>query len=333
MYMNKIFITVPSYEDPFLYRTLDEAVTRANNPERLVFAIALQYKQVPVPDLSRFTGENFRYITYDADNRPGITRVRHDLAALHAGEDFFFMIDSHMHFDYGWDDRIIEEYLGLQNLYGDKVIWSQPIPGALGQGTDNVVDTRPGFRKNLNVTEKLGPDESWDWLFVPYGRERIIKNPDKYMESSLVSSHFFFTSSKFLDEVGIADIPQLYEEEPFLFYSLAMSGWRLFKIAVKNFVAHDNDEYNKILYKGELTPQNYIYVKKFGPKKEVYEKVIAIDMALIFNEGPAKLKNAVMEPIDFYERYGLRDQYLVLRDNYLNRYNELMEIANKAIDK
>jgi hypothetical protein len=323
--MKTIFVNIPAYEDRFLYRTIEEAVSNATDSSRIFFAIALQYRDVP--DFSKFSGDNFKYIHYDVDTRPGLTRVRHDLSRLHSGEDYFLMLDSHMRFEKDWDSKLIQSYSGLQESYGNKVIWSQPLPGMLGYGMTNVKETRPGFKESISIPRPDDGKDYWEYLFFPYGTQPVIFNEQKYMESHLTSSHFFFASAEFLSDVGITPIANSYQEEPFLYFSSYMSGWRVFKISEKNFIAHDNSGYNKDIYGDSLTPENYIYVKRFARERDPYNSMVAMQMALLFNEGPAKIKNAVMDPLEFYERNGLRKEYLVFKSLYLNEYEDLMKIA------
>lgn len=331
--MSKIFIIVPAYEDPYLYRTLDEATSKASSPENLVFAIALQYKNTPLPDLSRFSGDNFKYINYDVDTRPGVNHIRHNLTKLYSGEEYYLMIDSHMHFDDNWDQRLIDAYRGLQESHGEKVIWSQPLPSELDQGMSNITETKWGFKHGVTFPGPNGIDGAWDFLLLSYGLHEVIKNPEKYMESVYASAHFLFTTGNFIEEVGINGIADTYEEEPFLYFSSYLSGWRFYKISDNNFISHDNDDYNKNLYGDTLTPENYMYTKRFSSSKDSIAQVIAMDLAILFNDGPAKIKNAVMDPIDFYEKFGLRKQYIALRDLYLTKYDEFLKIAQNAIDK
>lgn len=47
-----IFISIASYRDPELIRTIKSAIDNAANPEKLVFSIVVQDLPTDIPDLS-----------------------------------------------------------------------------------------------------------------------------------------------------------------------------------------------------------------------------------------------------------------------------------------
>lgn len=325
-----IFITIPAYEDQFLERTIREAVENAKNPENLFFAIALQYKEIPIPDLSKFSGPNFKYISYDVDTRPGVNIVRHVLSKMYNGEDLFLMIDSHMLFAKDWDQLLISEYEEIQNRFGEKVIWSQGLPERLGCPITNVVYRNWVFSETDLPVEPSG-QESWPYLLYDDVKDKkdFITVNTKYHEAMNLTCHFFLSSGEFLSDVGINQISNVYEEEPFIYYSSYISGWKVFNIQHNNVIAHDNKEYDRVVYGEDLVFPG----KAYSSSRDSYNNVVAINLSLLFNEGPAKVKNAVMHPKDFYENFGLLDKYLKVAETYKNSYEELLEIANKAINK
>lgn len=332
--MSKIFVIIPAYQDPFLYTTLKEAVTNAKNSKNIIFSIGLQYAEGTLPDLSEFSGDNFKYITYDMETRPGVNLIRRDLSKQYTDEDYVLLLDSHMHFAKNWDERLIHGYSELQKNHGEKVVWSQPLPSSLNMYMKNVMVTKWILHPELDLPKEPEVGDSWNFLLYPetYDNNASIVFPERYMESTYASEHFFFSTAKFLLEVGINSVCESYQEEPFMYYSGYLSGWRFFNIEHNNFIAHDADGYNQSLYGDKLNVTNYTGIKTFSKTRDTISQVVAMNLALIFNTGPAMIKNSVMDPSVFYERFGMLKQYEQFKTLYLARYEELLEIANKVLD-
>lgn len=328
----KIFITIPSYEDPFLQRTLDELFTMADNPEDLSVAIAVQHKRVPQPNLDSYLGD-INFISYDVEDRPGVNRLRSELLKFYKDEDYYLMIDSHMRFEKSWDSRLKSIHSEIEESYGDKVIWSESLPQTLGQRMSNIIPFYWMLRDNGSVSiDDLNVKPALRYLFFGVGRQPPIIYPSKFLETSYASCHFFFTRGSFVSEVGINPIAELYEEEPFLAYSSYLSGWRIFATDYDNFIAHDNTEYNHFIYGPNINSNNYVETKVFGSKNDNYAQILALDLALLFNIGPAKVKNPKITPREFYEKFGLAQEHSALCSSYMNQLSDIRNEISKDFE-
>lgn len=87
--MAKIFVSIASFEDDELLNTVIDCIEKAENPENLVFGFCLQYDKVPEPDLS-FIKDQSIITRIDVNNRPGLLKIRYDLAKYLTDEDFLF---------------------------------------------------------------------------------------------------------------------------------------------------------------------------------------------------------------------------------------------------
>jgi len=102
----KIFLSIASYADKMLTRTVLDALLNAKYPQDIVFGIVEQTKEsnrLRVP-----SGDNMRYLGINPEESRGCCWARALCMSLYRDEDYFFQIDSHMIFDYGWDERMIE---------------------------------------------------------------------------------------------------------------------------------------------------------------------------------------------------------------------------------
>lgn len=127
-----IFVSLASYRDSLCSQTLLDLFAKASAPERVFVGIFQQNDPSPnstdvdcchqlllspSPSPSP-TGtfprsrwmENVRITRVGHLDALGPQSARHRCAAMHAGEDFFLQLDSHMSFVTGWDAALIEMY-------------------------------------------------------------------------------------------------------------------------------------------------------------------------------------------------------------------------------
>ena len=200
--MEKIFISIPSYEDEILVQTLTECLGKAKHPERLTFGIALQYKQLPEPDIS-FLGDSATIVRYDVDTRPGLIEIRGHLGSLIKDEEYFLGIDSHTLFRQDWDEILINDHKFIQQATGNSKI-------AIGEIYDGFLpwlemEVAP-VNRYLNTNWKLEPRPlNPEFPFIDnYGEvwESVVTNANKstdivYKSIYFLSQNFWFTTSDF----------------------------------------------------------------------------------------------------------------------------------------
>lgn len=297
MSLKTIFITIPAYEDPLLIPTLESAISNARHPERIRFAIALQYKVRSIPDVSQYTPN---LISFDVDTRPSINLVRYELLKFYNDEDYFMMIDSHMTFMKDWDELIINDYARLQSLKQDKVILSKQIPGVHG---------------NMPYS----PNEKTLWKFLDADRtavgyisgnlvgrmEQDVETTEEFFLTNYSSSHFFFTQGRYVKEVGIINAASIRSEEQSMSIRAYLSGWDIYAMNFRNHVGHMDQEYRMAVF-GEPYPT---YRSKFTYKSDDKETISEIDKLFIDNTGRFSVSNPERSIEDFYKSIGLLDEW------------------------
>ena len=115
-----IFVSIPSYRDPELSKTIVDLFTQASCPFRIVVGVCNQnnndlresFKNTNVPftnDFGRFLSTNMRVenVPYEKAKGPAIARASIE-KKLYNGEKYYMMIDSHMRFMPEWDRVAIE---------------------------------------------------------------------------------------------------------------------------------------------------------------------------------------------------------------------------------
>jgi hypothetical protein len=289
--MPTIFITIPAYEDFLLEKTISGALENASNPESLRFAVALQYKKVPTPDLSRYLNQ-CKIVTYDVDSRPGVNFIRAELLKFYNNEDYFLMIDSHTNFAPNWDTDLIKEL----NALGPKSIISKQVPSNVGDVSmhDNLMN-----EKTLWVLEPNLPG-GINGIIKAYPQKHEFKT--RVEKTSYASFHFFFTYGNFVPEVGISKINNHYSEEPLLSYQAFLYGWDIYAIVPYNHIGHNDLEYNLSVYNSEHPEED----KVWGIQKDGEDILKELDLFYINNElSIFKIQNSPRKTKDFYEAIGI----------------------------
>jgi hypothetical protein len=125
--METIFISIASYRDQELEKTIQDCLRKAMHPERLVFGIHWQHDNHDF--LEQSMDRRFRFIdTYYKESK-GACWARHEAQKLYDGEDYVLQIDSHMRFAHGWDVICVDGIKWLQQKGNRKVLFSSIPPG------------------------------------------------------------------------------------------------------------------------------------------------------------------------------------------------------------
>lgn len=104
----RIFVSIASYCDPDLPRTLNDCLANAQNPDRLRFGICWQYDVQHPVDLSTFQRDpRFRFVNYPIEESQGGTWARSIAQRFWDGEAYTLQVDSHMKFEPAWDETLI----------------------------------------------------------------------------------------------------------------------------------------------------------------------------------------------------------------------------------
>lgn len=123
-----IFVSIASYRDLELSKTIRNMIDNADNPDDLHFGVVDQDKRNRWANLDFVKHLKHQKINYVDAKGAGYARKL--ATELYDGEDYFFQTDSHMRFAKGWDTKFKEMYEWCARDAGTpKVILSQfPAP-------------------------------------------------------------------------------------------------------------------------------------------------------------------------------------------------------------
>ena len=300
-----IFITIPAYEDPQLLDTIEGALDNALYPERLFFCIGMQYRVLP--DISKYlSNPNFKFLFYDVDTRPGVYQIRKEMADEHSGQDYFMMIDSHMIFVKYWDSMLVNDYKNLVAAHGEKTVMSKPVTHKIGLTLNNGhINDYPCWQINRNVSPK-----EINRFLIPAVRN-IPWNGDRFIKTYYACSHFFFTSKKFLEDLGFFSGIRFYCEELITSVLIYISGWDIYMNPSHILVGHDDKKTMRSLYNRDsyslADGKTFTAIEDDGDTK--------LEIARFVLTGKSKLidVNASRSVEDYYMVSGLADAYRELK--------------------
>jgi len=143
-----IFISIASYRDLELVKTVKSLYDNADNPHELIFGIVSQDMRGKHPKFNFVPAEQLRVHEMHAKDAKGAGYARKIAMELYDGEDYFFQTDSHMRFIKGWDTKLKGMLHWCQGEQGtERVILSQfPAPYiSLTDGKDHYIQEDEDF--------------------------------------------------------------------------------------------------------------------------------------------------------------------------------------------
>lgn len=197
----KIFVSVASYRDKELVKTLNSLVDHARFKRNLVVSVFNQEDPRRLPDLSFVP--NLNHMTTHFKNAKGAGWARKQLMETYNGEDFFFQIDSHMRFAENWDVRLMTMYEQVAEMTGNKkIILSQfPAPYKLfTNGKEHYPIDDPYFWDQPSWTSVVRTTHN-----VWAGNREVMSDFSKPHRSHTVLAGYVFAPGNLVEEVPYDD--------------------------------------------------------------------------------------------------------------------------------
>ena len=116
-----IFISIASYRDGELVKTVRSAWENARHKDSLFFSIVSQAEDSEHPDLSFIPEDQIRYIKVPWQESTGACWAR-EIASRDIAHKYFLQIDSHSRFRPDWDLILVQGYKKYQTSWGDKMV-------------------------------------------------------------------------------------------------------------------------------------------------------------------------------------------------------------------
>lgn len=243
----KIFIAIPSANDPQLFETISRAIDNAEKPEGLTICFSTQYSKglfeeyfgVSVKDARKLIntkGAKIIHLNMKDSFKSGVCVTRNKLASLLTDEKYFFSIDSHTSFGKNWDKSLKYEYNFLKENFAKPIL-----TGYIGNSINmsHQDPDRNNFAK-LNNRESCGLFNSeyvtglsslyylqmtLDFVNFQFKINNVKRSSLTRRKISLSDNHFFtviqhltahnfFVDSNWVKEVNWPPYIKFYGEEP-----------------------------------------------------------------------------------------------------------------------
>ena len=220
----KIFVSIASYRDTELPKTIKSLIDNAVYPERLRIVVLSQDRRKDHPDLSRY--KNVELIEMDFRKARGAGYARKVIMDHYNGEDYFFQIDSHMRFDKSWDVKLLTMFEQAQeDAKTEKVVLSQyPAPYTVHTGdkdfypkNDKDFWDRPSWTSVTNT-----------WHGTWAGHREEIEDRSKPHPSYSVLAGYIFSLGSFVEEIPYDERISFMGEELCIAIRAYTRGWKIY---------------------------------------------------------------------------------------------------------
>lgn len=220
-----IFVSVASYRDEELTKTIKSLYENADNKDELVIGIISQdlrgkHKRVD------WLGDQVKFVEVHAKDAKGAGYARKLAMELYDGEDYFFQIDSHMRFAKGWDTKLKEMLAWCQKEQGtEKIILSQFAAPylALTDGKEYYLKGDPDFWDEPSWTSVVNT-----WTGVWAGNREKMEDKSKPHYSHTVLGALLFTIGDFVKEIPYDERISFMGEELCIAIRAYTRGWHIY---------------------------------------------------------------------------------------------------------
>jgi len=223
----KIFVSVVSYRDPLLIKTVNSLLDQQSGDNELTVCV---FEQTCLED-SLFTidkelteNRNVKYKRIDPEYADGVVWARKINAAHITDEDFIYQVDSHILYDKDWDRFLIQDWeLARQKANSSKVLLTGTCHTFFIE--DDVVRLNTPEHpittasKYFTVTKRIR---------MPAAHGEHIPRTEDVTPAIHIWAGNFFAPIKWVDEIGYDSRLFFEGEENYMVLKSFMHGWKLF---------------------------------------------------------------------------------------------------------
>jgi hypothetical protein len=223
-----IFISIASYRDPELERTIHSALDNAVNPQDLHFGIFLQEFERSAPDLSWVPNLTLKTIHPKMARGAGYARAQ--IVSMYSKQDYFLQIDSHTIFEKNWDTLCIEQYKKSQELSNNNKIILSYFPPPFYVEPNNTISIIKNSKTQPPYATKQKPmlNKRGEWT-----AERVkLFSKNLPEESTTILAGFIFSKGQLIEEVPYDPEISFFGEELCFAIRAWTRGWDIYSPCV-----------------------------------------------------------------------------------------------------
>ena len=209
-----IFVSIPSLYDLELTYTALSAVQNADNPKDITVGIAAFVDKNFYNDLLyKFNGfKNILVDRYDPEENTGIGRARILAQQRYNGQDHLLQIDSHTHFEKGWDTRLVSLWREAREETGNEKTLLTAYPSGYIR-RDGFVYIKDSIARYPIFQER---DDLPFYSFIPWNDLPLSEFPQKiakpFVPVSQICGCFVFSDHHFAENNGHYEEAKYLEE-------------------------------------------------------------------------------------------------------------------------
>ena len=223
-----IFISIASYRDPELERTIRSALDNAENPQDLYFGVMLQEFEKFAPDLSWVPNLTLKTIHPKMARGAGYARAQ--IIPMYSGQDYFLQIDSHTIFEKNWDQLCIDQYKKAQDISKNNKIILSYFPPPFYVESNKQISIIKNSKTQLPYATKQKPmlTKRGEWT-----AERVkLSNKNLPEESTTILAGFVFAAGELIQEVPYDPEISFFGEELCFAIRAWTRGWDIYSPCV-----------------------------------------------------------------------------------------------------
>lgn len=225
-----IFVSIASYRDPELVRTIRSAIDNAEHPEELYFSVVLQEFEKFQPDLSWVPRLSLNSMHPKFARGAGYARA--EAMKAYNSQDYYLQIDSHTIFEKHWDTKAIDQLKKAQSITKNEKIILSYFPPPFHVEQNKSISIVRGSKVQLPYPTKQKPKltKRNEWT-----AERIeFADKDRSLPemSTTVLAGFIFTTGEIVKEVPYDPEISFFGEELCFAVRAWTRGWDIYSPSI-----------------------------------------------------------------------------------------------------
>lgn len=260
-----IFISIASYRDPELVRTITSAIDNASNPDQLYFGVVLQEFDKFAPDLSFV--KNLALTTIHPKYARGAGYARAKAMELYDNQDYYLQIDSHTVFEKNWDSLCIDQLKQAQDIAKNNKVMLSYFPPPFYIESNNKISIIKNNKKQVPYATKQKPmlTKRGEWT-----AERVeLSNKNAPEESTTVLAGFIFAEGSIVKEIPYDEELSFFGEELCFAVRAWTRGWNIYSPCVTIlYHFYTREGYSKIWKDRNLREMSWKEIEQNSKEKQ-----------------------------------------------------------------
>ena len=237
-----IYISIASNDDIEILKTVENAISSADNSENIFIGISLLDKSNKIfKKIDRAYKDNknvsYEYINLNKNSisEMGTGKGRHRALQMYSDQDFVLQIDSHTMFLDGWDTLLLSLFDEFKSIYeNDKFVLTGYLPRYTYNKYGNRISIRTKLFYPFFVPEEFYLNKIPKWETVDVD----MSSYGKFIPSVKFNGGFAFGGKEFINNTGLYKDSIFYDEEMIQSINLIASDMALVFANINNFPLH-----------------------------------------------------------------------------------------------